>query len=132
MVRSSIELPDTVTVSDVQSPDLLVRLLRGMADKVSTLSGRLGNIENTPTSLTNNDLNHIQQSLQSSGTHPLNITDLRGIQGDVPAAVIPLPAVPVGLALQSYKNSQLILVTKTPLELWVIIGGNPNTIKKIV
>lgn len=127
------ELPSIVTVSDVSNPELLVRLLRDMADKVSGLNTRINSVVSAPKpGITNKDLAHIQKALQSDGSHPLNITDLQGVQGEVPPAVIPLPAVPTGLDLQTYRDSQLLLITKAPLELWVVRGGNPNTASQIV
>jgi len=133
VLRRSNDLSPVVTTTDVSNPDLLVRLLRDMADRVNTINTRIDTVEATPKqNLTPQDLNHIQNSLQSTGTHPLNLTGLKGLQGDVPAAVIPLPSLPTGLALQTYKDSQLLLITKSPLQLWVVRGGSPNTATQLI
>lgn len=133
VLRRSNDLSPVVTVLDVSNPDLLVRLLRDMSDKVNTINTRIDTVETAPKqNLTQQDLNHIQNSLQSTGTHPLNLTGLKGLQGDVSAAVIPLPSLPTGLALQTYKDSQLLLITKSPLELWVVRGGSPNTATQLI
>ena len=133
VLRRSNDLSPVVTVSDVSNPDLLVRLLRDMSDKVNTLNTRIDSVENTPNAPINaQDLNTIRNSLQATGTHPINLTGLKGLQGDVPAAVIPLPSLPTGLALQTYKDAQLLLITKTPLQLWVVRGGSPNTATQLI
>lgn len=124
--KSNPDLPIIVTVNDAQNPGLLVRVLRAISDKLVELGSR---IDSLASAIKIPSLTAIRQALQSDGTHPLNITNLRGIAGDPqPAGMLRYNSVPVGLPLQSLRDTQLFAVKNgATYDVYMVVGGNPNS-----
>jgi hypothetical protein len=123
--------PIVVTTSDVNNPNLLVRLLRTIVDKLASTGAR---VENVAGSIKIPTMEQISRSLSASGSDPINVTGLRGVLGDPqPAAAIRYPSVPVAQELQALKDTQLITVKNgTAYDLYFVLGGNPNTLFKLI
>jgi hypothetical protein len=123
-------MPDNVaivvTVEDAKNPGLLVRLLRTISDRIATLGNR---IEEVARSIVVPSMDLIRRALQSDGTHPLNISNLRGIAGDPqPAGMLRYTSSPTGLILQNLRDTQLFAVKNgVAYDVYMVIGGNPNT-----
>jgi len=123
------EFPIVVTQEDVNNPQLLYRLLQVVTDKLVTLGAQT---ENAGKDVAKKIPSHkdIKESLQSTGSHPINITGLRGTSADPQLAGTPrFSAVPTGLELQRLQDTQMILVKNgASYDIYTVIGGNPNTL----
>lgn len=125
------DYPLVVTVEDVTNPNLLVRVLRTMADRLSSLGSRLDNFAST---IKFPSMDQIRSALIASGSNPINVTGLRGVLADPqPAAAIRYFSAPIAQELQALKDTQLITVKNgTAYDLYTVIGGNPNTLFKLI
>lgn len=125
------EQPIVVTVDDAKKPELLVRLLRTIVDKLTSLGDRL---EVLARKVKIPSMLQIREALQSTGESPLNVTGLRGVLIDPqPASALRYDAAPTGLVLQSLKDTQLVLVQNgSAYDLYHVLGGNPNTLSKLI
>jgi len=125
------ELPLIITVEDAKSPTLLVRVLRAIADQVSSIGTRLETLAN---SIKLPSMAQIRDALQSSGSYPLNLTNLRGVVADPqPASALRYTAAPTGLVLQSLRDTQFVLVKNgTGYDLCTVIGGSPNSLFTLI
>lgn len=127
--------PPTFTVQDVQQPTLLVRLLRWITGSIIQLSNR---VEALITTVRENDKTgnvvDIRNALQYGGQFPLNVQGLEGILANPqPAGAERLAAVPDGQLLQQYFDTQFLVVTNgTAYDLYTVIGGNPNSLVKLI
>jgi len=127
--------PVVVTVEDTKNPILLVRVLRVIADNISSVNTRLSKAVDQIKQLASNfNLSIIRDSLQATGSKPLNVTALRGVLGDPQlAGLVRFPTTPTGLLLQSIRDTQAILVQNgSAYDLYTVVGGNPNTLIKLV
>lgn len=125
------ELPLVVTVDDAKNPTLLVRLLRTIADQLSTLGAR---IDALVSSIKIPSIASIRKALQSDGDFPLNLTNLRGIVADPqPASALRYTIAPTGLVLQNLRDTQFVIVKNgAGYDLCTVIGGNPNSLFTLI
>lgn len=126
--------PTIITVTDASSPNLLIRVLRALDDKIQTLAANISAVVAQVAQLAKTTPVQLRDSMQSTGATPLNITGLRGVAGDPqPASVLRYPAIPTGLPLQTIRDTQLILVAVgATYDMYTVIGGSPNTLVKLI
>jgi hypothetical protein len=122
--------PIIVTEHDVKEPNLLLRFLRKVAQRIGELTDRVARVEGAPVGITAQDAN---QALSAQGAYPLNVTGLLGtLAQPQPADVTLFTAAPTGQVLQSLRDGQLVVVSGSPDSLYRVVGGNPNSLSQIV
>lgn len=123
--------PIVVTVDDAKNPILLVRLLRKLSEGLAEVSNKVADLIKA---IRLPSVFEIRDSLQSSGSAPLNVTNLRGMLSDPqPSAALRYTTTPTGLVLQSLRDTQFILVKNgAGYDLVTVLGGNPNTLFTLV
>lgn len=124
--------PIVLTDNDVKDSNLLLRGLRKISLRLTSLGARLGSLERTPIAPS---FSRIRDELQADGLAPLNITALPGVASQPQLAGTPrILTVPTGQILQQYQDTQLLLVgsTSTGFTLYSVVSGNPTTLYSLI
>lgn len=121
----------TITLKDIGEPNLLYRLLRKLAEAITGLVNRVNNIEQTKMTV---DYGAVRKALQSTGSTPLNVQGLLGVLTQPqPAGAARLTAVPTGSLLQTYYDTQLLVVQNgSNYDLYSVQAGNPTTLIQLL
>jgi len=121
------QLPTTITLTDVQQPNLLVRLLRNIVASIGALGTKVDSISIPKTTI---DYARIARELESSGSFPLNVQGLIGVLANPqPAGAVRLNSDPTGQILQQYFDTQLLVVKNgSNYDLKQVVAGNPSSL----
>lgn len=128
----SSEFDISISQKDVETPALLVRLFRRIADALHRVGDRFNQIEKSISTSKFLSLPEIEKALEFGGSNQLNVANLSGILAQPqPATLTKFTATPSQSIIQTLKDNQLVLITTTPAKLQYVSSGNPTLLNDI-